>query len=260
MEYAHYFPTDLIFNNITGANPALTGFTVQRGLVPANRHLKIRPEGNATVAYLTFGVLVLSELEPAALLAAYKAHQDYSNPDVTKLLSKNPADRLSTQVQAYYASLSPLLVLGFHSMAAAASAHPFKDTFVGTGFGSGATTTVQTAARMGGAHGANVEGGIAADISVLTLPVTMDARCHKSGKAKSFLVTGHAVSANGSKMMDAECEASNMSVFAIDIAGTVSDMNGNGDMRIESPDMVAGKIYSFQDLAIAPNFVLSPVA
>ena len=32
---------------------------------------------------------------------------------------------------------------------------------------------------------------------------------------------------------------------------------GNGDMKMESTTMTAGKIYSFQDLAIAPNFSLT---
>ena len=234
-----------------------------RGLMPSNLHCTLQTGGAALPTYRTFGVLILSELEPLALMAAFKAHQDYTNPDVTKLLSKNPADRLSTQIQAYYSNLSPLLVAGFHSyiQGSPVTAYAaFKDTVITTipaAAGTNpATVRVPTASRMGGAHGDPVTGGCAIDFLVPTVSQPIDGRCHRSGVAKSFLVTGHAVAPDGSKLLNAECAAAYANVFAVDLAGTVSKIDGTGDMKIADTDLVAGKVYTFQDMAIAPNSVM----
>ena len=254
-EYLHYTPYV--------SNSSYVG-VIQRGLYPASLHYALRPDGDgaALPPYYTFGVLILSTLEPLALLQAYKAHQDYSNPDMSKLLSKNPADRYLTQVQAYYASLSPLLVAGFFTpLSGTPVAACFKDTFVthlapctATAF---PTTVIPSAKRMGGTHGAIVPGGVAHDLFCPSLGVTLDAKCHASGTAKSFLITGHAIAQDGSKLLDAECDAAYAIAFAVDLTGSVSDNAGNGDMKMESTTMTAGKVYSFQDLAIAPNFSLT---
>ena len=253
-EYLHYTPY-INTSNCVGV--------VQRGLYPHNVHYALRPDGDgaALPPYYTFGVLILSTLEPLALLQAYKAHQDYSNPDMSKLLSKNPADRYLTQVQAYYASLSPLLVSGFFTPSYDTPvAACFKDTFV-THLAPSAyafsTTVIPSAKRMGGTHGAIVPGGVAYDLNCPSLSATLDAKCHASGTAKSFLITGHAIAQDGSKLLDAECDAAYASAFAVDLTGSVSDNAGNGDMKMESTTMTAGKVYSFQDLAIAPNFSLT---
>ena len=234
--------------------------TLFRGLYPANAHAALWPGGTALPTYLTFGVLILSELDPLALMAAFKAHQDYTNPDVSKLLSKNPADRLSTQIQAYYSDLSPLLVAGFHSyiQGSPVTAYAaFKDTVITTipaAAGTNpATVRAPTASRMGGAHNTLVTGGCAIDFFVPTVSQPIDGRCHRSGVAKSFLVTGHAVAPDGSKLLNAECAAAYASVFAVDLAGTVSGIDGNGDMKVSDANLVAGRTYTFQDMAIAPN-------
>ena len=251
-EYLHYTPY-LHSTSFVGV--------VQRGLYPHDSHSPLRPDGAALPPYYTFGVLILSTLEPLALLQAYKAHQDYSNPDMSKLLSKNPADRYLTQVQAYYASLSPLLVAGFFTpYSGTPVADCFKDTFVTHLAPSDyafSTTLIPSAKRMGGTHGEIVPGGAAYDMNCPSLGVTLDAKCHASGTAKSFLITGHAIAQDGSKLLDADCDAAYAGVFAVDLTGSVSDNTGNGDMKMESTTMTAGKVYSFQDLAIAPNFSLT---
>lgn len=99
--------------------------------------------------------------------------------------------------------------------------------------------------------------GIANDLNCPSLGATLDAKCHASGTAKSFLITGHAIAQDGSKLLDAECDAAYANVFAVDLTGSVSDNAGTGDLKMENPAMTAGKVYSFQDLAIAPNFSLT---
>ena len=251
-EYLHYTP------HVSSSSDVGVVF---RGLVSRGTHGALRTGGAALPSYYTFGVLLLSTLDPLTLMQAFKAHQDYTNPDITKLLSKNASDRLLTQVQAYYASLSPLLVAGFHTpYTGDAVPACFKDTFVSvlTETGTFSMTVIPSSKRMGGTGAAaGVPGGLAADLNCLTLGSTLDAKCHASGVAKSFLITGHAVAQDGSKLVNAECDAAYASVFAVDLTGSVSDNTGNGDMKMESTTMTAGKIYSFQDLAIAPNFSLA---
>ena len=252
-EYLHYTPHLSNSDNVG---------VVFRGLMSRVAHRALRTGGAELPSFYTFGVLLLSTLEPLALMQAFKAHQDYTNPDITKLLSKNASDRLLTQVQAYYASLSPLLVAGFNTPYTGDAVQAcFKDTFVsvlptGTPFFS--TAVIPSAKRMGGTGAtAEVPGGLATDLNCITLGSTIDAKCHASGVAKSFLITGHAVAQDGSKLVNAECDAAYAGVFAVDLTGSVSDNTGNGDMKMESTTMTAGKIYSFQDLAIAPNFSLA---
>ena len=252
-EYLHYTPH---FSNTSYVG------VVFRGLMSRFTHGALRTGGAEFPSFYTFGVLLLSTLEPLALMQAFKAHQDYTNPDITKLLSKNASDRLLTQVQAYYASLSPLLVAGFNThYTDEAVPACFKDTFVsvlptGTDFFS--TAVIPSSKRMGGTDAtAEVPGGLATDLNCITLGSTIDAKCHASGVAKSFLITGHAVAQDGSKLVNAECDAAYAGAFAVDLTGSVSDNTGNGDMKMESTTMTAGKIYSFQDLAIAPNFSLA---
>ena len=224
-----------------------------RGLIPSNLHCTLQTGGADRPTYRTFGVLILSELEPLALMAAFKAHQDYTNPDVTKLLSKNPDDRLSTQIQAYYSDLSPLLVTGFYTRHIT-EAHPFDNTVVAVASANAyAETLAETAKLMGGVENAVVNGGKAHNLMVPTVTLPFDGKCHRSGLAKSFLVTGHAVAPDGSKMLDAECAAAYANVFAVDLAGTVSGIDGNGDMKVSDANLVAGRTYTFQDMAIAPN-------
>ena len=99
-EYLHYTPHL--------SNTSYVG-VIFRGLMSRETHGALRTGGAELPSFYTFGVLLLSTLDPLTLMQAFKAHQDYTNPDITKLLSKNASDRLLTQVQAYYASLSPLL-------------------------------------------------------------------------------------------------------------------------------------------------------
>ena len=252
-EYLHYTPHL--------SNTSYVG-VVFRGLMPRVTHGALRTGGAELPSFYTFGVLLLSTLEPLALMQAFKAHQDYTNPDITKLLSKNASDRLLTQVQAYYASLSPLLVAGFNTpYTGDAVPACFKDTFVSVlpdGVRFFSTTVIPSSKRMGGTgETAEVPGGLATDLNCITLGSTIDAKCHASGVAKSFLITGHAVAQDGSKLVNAECDAAYAGAFAVDLTGSVSDNTGNGDMKMESTTMTAGKIYSFQDLAIAPNFSLA---
>lgn len=101
----------------------------------------------------------------------------------------------------------------------------FKNTFVthlapGTPYY--ASAVIPSAERMGGNHGAIVPGGIA-DLNCPSLGVTLNAKCHASGTAKSFLITGHAIDQDGSKLLDAECDAAYASSFAVDLTGSVSD-------------------------------------
>ena len=252
-EYLHYTPHV--------SNTSYVG-VVFRGLMSRVTHEALRTGGAELPSFYTFGVLLLSTLDPLTLMQAFKAHQDYTNPDITKLLSKNASDRLLTQVQAYYASLSPLLVAGFNTpYTGDAVPACFKDTFVSVlpaGTVSFFTTVIPSSKRMGGTGvAAEVPGGLATDLNCLTLGSTIDAKCHASGVAKSFLITGHAVAQDGSKLVNAECDAAYAGAFAVDLTGSVSDNTGNGDMKMESTTMTAGKVYSFQDLAIAPNFSLT---
>ena len=256
-EYLHYTPH---FSNTSYVG------VVFRGLMSRVAHGALRTGGAELPSFYTFGVLLLSTLDPLTLMQAFKAHQDYTNPDITKLLSKNASDRLLTQVQAYYASLSPLLVAGFNTpYTEDAVPACFKDTFVSVlparvedVWYTFSTTVIPSSKRMGGTgETAEVPGGLAADLNCLTLGSTIDAKCHASGVAKSFLITGHAVAQDGSKLVNAECDAAYAGAFAVDLTGSVSDNTGNGDMKMESTTMTAGKTYSFQDLAIAPNFSLA---
>ena len=252
-EYLHYTPHM--------SNSSYVG-VIQRGLMSSATHGALRTGGAELPSFYTFGVLLLSTLDPLTLMQAFKAHQDYTNPDITKLLSKNASDRLLTQVQAYYASLSPLLVAGFHSpYTGDAVPACFKDTFVSVlpaEVNYFSTTVIPSSKRMGGdGTTMSVPGGLATDLYCLSLGATIDAKCHASGVAKSFLITGHAVALDGSKLVNAECDAAYAVAFAVDLTGSVSDNTGNGDMKMESTTMTAGKVYSFQDLAIAPNFSLS---
>ena len=251
-EYLHYTPHV--------SNTSYVG-VIFRGLMSRVTHGALRTGGAELPSFYTFGVLLLSTLDPLTLMQAFKAHQDYTNPDITKLLSKNASDRLLTQVQAYYASLSPLLVAGFNTpYTGDAVPACFKDTFVSvlTETRFFFTAVIPSSKRMGGTGAtAGVPGGLATDLNCLTLGSTIDAKCHASGVAKSFLITGHAVAQDGSKLVNAECDAAYASVFAVDLTGSVSDNTGNGDMKMESTTMTAGKVYSFQDLAIAPNFSLA---
>ena len=252
-EYLHYTPHV--------SNSSYVG-VVFRGLMSRGTHDALRTGGAALPTYYTFGVLLLSTLDPLTLMQAFKAHQDYTNPDITKLLSKNASDRLLTQVQAYYASLSPLLVAGFNTpYTGDAVPACFKDTFVSVlpaETRSFSTTVIPSSKRMGGTGAtAGVPGGLATDLNCLTLGSTIDAKCHASGVAKSFLITGHAVAQDGSKLVNAECDAAYAGAFAVDLTGSVSDNTGNGDMKMENTTLTQGKVYSFQDLAIAPNFSLA---
>lgn len=256
-EYLHYTPHAGVSNHVA---------VIQRGLFSNYTHGALRPDGaDFPPDYYTFGVLILSTLEPLALLQAYKAHQDYSNPDMSKLLSKNPADRYLTQVQSYYASLSPLLVAGFFTTDSGTPVPAcFKDTFVthlalAPGHWFYASVVIPSAKRMGATTNEPtiVPGGLAYDLHCPSLCATLDAKCHASGTAKSFLITGHAIAQDGSKLLDAECDAAYASAFAVDLTGSVSDNAGTGDLKMENPAMTAGKVYSFQDLAIAPNFSLT---
>ena len=251
-EYLHY-TTHVSNSSYVGV--------IQRGLMSRVTHGALRTGGAELPGFYTFGVLLLSTLDPLTLMQAFKAHQDYTNPDITKLLSKNASDRLLTQVQAYYASLSPLLVAGFHTPYVTDELPAcFKDTFVSVlpGIDTFTTTVIPSSKRMGGdGTPMLVPGGLATDLYCLSLGATIDAKCHASGVAKSFLITGHAVAQDGSKLVNAECDAAFASAFAVDLTGSVSDNAGNGDMKMENTTLTQGKVYSFQDLAIAPNFSLS---